>query len=94
LVTDCEPAPPLPAVDAGVVVVALVELELELGAAAAVDELELLLLPQPAATMMVAISAAPSNPLRALVVTFSSFRKCRALTRGCSGRGRRTPQLP
>ena len=54
-------------------VVALVELELELGAAAAVDELELLLLPQPAATMMVAISAAPNNPLRVFVVTFSSF---------------------
>jgi hypothetical protein len=62
-------------VDADVGVV-LVELELVLGAAAALDELDELelLLPQPLTTISVAASAAtPSHPLRALVVTFSSF---------------------
>jgi hypothetical protein len=92
LVTDSDPAPPLPDVDAGAVVVVLVELELGLGAAAAVDELELLL-PQPAATIMVAITAVtPSNLLRACVVTFFLLvnESC-ASPRGRSDRRRRAP---
>jgi hypothetical protein len=72
LVTDCEPAPPAPDVDAGVVADVLVELALA-GAELALLVLLLLLEPQPVATIAVATSVAtPSHPLRACVVTSSS----------------------
>ena len=74
MVTDCEPAPPLPDVDAGVLAVVLDELapaELEL----VLLLLLLLLLPHPVTTIAVATKAATPS-LRACVVTSSSSCKC------------------
>ena len=80
MVTDCAPAPPLPGVDAGVVLAAVLELDVALEPAlgelvvVVVVVVLLLLLPQPVATIAVTSSATtPSHPVR--VVTVSSSDK-------------------